>query len=317
MNQYIKSIVEGFDFNNIDNSSKNKRLTSIIADYTIEQKYSVEIKNKILNHIKLTAEEMQLLDTYVKEFRQHMKIEYDELLPLIIYHLVDNKADNLNWIDIDKFCEDNNIGMDSNEKFILTYIPTQEDIIKVKKFLKTIQKLDSQIDNSFSPNSYYLTLHINPMSENHEEIITADIWDHHKFSIKFGETWFDGNYTASEFLENGYLLCLLIKQLALVQLALVNNGDSDISIDIEDSVIYIGYHLNEDEDKAKYLEDIIDKTAEANYIQKNFEIDNGPLYFIWINEIKNLDDALNKLIKFGKEYVKQFNLYIKEHEDKL
>jgi hypothetical protein len=39
--------------------------------------------------------------------------------------------------------------------------------------------------------------------------------------------------------------------------------------------------------------------------------------FIWVKDIENLDDALDKLIIFAKEYINQYNLYIKERKNEL
>ena len=319
MNHYIKSIVEGFDFNNIDNSSKNKNLAKSAINLIIK-KYSDDIKNKILNHVKLNSEEMQLLDTYAPEFRKQMKIKIDELLPLIIYHLVDNKANNLDWLDIDKFCEDNKIGMSPQEKFMLMYVPTKRDISKIKQFLQTIQELESHRDkNLLIEDAFpFLTLWLNPLDEE-GEIITTYLWEYayDKFTEKLKEvetTWFDGTYTATEFLENEYLLCLLIKQLSLInnrKLFITNNSGK-----VTHNIITIGYHFYE-HDNTNNLYNVINKMSKIDYINKIFdiEIDNYGLCFIWIKKFKNLNDALNKLIIFGEEYVKQFNIYIKETED--
>jgi hypothetical protein len=40
-----------------------------------------------------------------------MKIEEKELLKLIIYYLVDNNGDNLDWLDLDKYLEENDLEM--------------------------------------------------------------------------------------------------------------------------------------------------------------------------------------------------------------
>jgi hypothetical protein len=40
-----------------------------------------------------------------------MKIEEKELLKLIIYYLVDNNGDNLDWLDLDKYLDENDLEM--------------------------------------------------------------------------------------------------------------------------------------------------------------------------------------------------------------
>ena len=325
MNHYIKSIVEGFDFNNIDNSSKNKNLAKSAINLIIK-KYSDDIKNKILNHVKLNSDEMQLLDTYAPEFRKQMKIKIDELLPLIIYHLVDNKADNLDWIDLGKFCKENEFEMSPQGKFILTYIPTQEDIIKVKKFLQTIQELESHRDTRIQEERYsFLTLCILPYDED-GDILTRWEWGQqgNKFIEKFKDLSlkssgdFDGNYTVTEFLENQYLLCLLIKQLVLANNKKLFTSKKGIGKEakITHHIIAIGYHLCNNMD----LEDIYKNLLKIKYIKNNFGMDNcfhidpDDCPFVWVKDkdIKNLDDALDKLIIFSKEYINQCNLYAKE-----
>ena len=328
MNHYIKSIVEGFDFNNIDNSSKNKNLAKSAINLIIK-KYSKEIKKKILNHIKLNSEEIQILHTYAPEFRKQMEIKIDELLPLIIYHLVDNKVDNLDWINFDKFCKENDFEMSPQGKFILTYIPTQEDVIKVKKFLQTIQELESHRDTRIPEERYsFLTLCIHPYDED-GDILTRWEWGQHngKFIEKFKELSlksdgdFDGNYTVTEFLENEYLLCLLIKQLVLAnnKKLFISNSGIGKKTKITHNIIGIGYHLCNNMD----LEDIYKNLLKIKYIKNNFDMDNcfhidpDDCPFVWVKDkdIKNLDDALDKLIIFAKEYINQCNFYIKEIED--
>jgi hypothetical protein len=40
-----------------------------------------------------------------------MKIEEKELLKLIIYYLVDNNGDNLDWLNLDKYLDENDLEM--------------------------------------------------------------------------------------------------------------------------------------------------------------------------------------------------------------
>ena len=317
MNQYIKSIIEGFDFGSVK-SDKNEKFAKKAHIEYVKYYYSIEIKNKILNHIKLTPYEMQILCDYASIIKECLKIEVDELLPLIIYYIVDNKADNLDWINIDKFLEDNKLNLDPQEEFILTYIPTKEDVSKIKGFLTTIKDLESTLPpGCFSP----LTLVVSPINGSGDIITDEWDWKHDKILKKFEAvktTKIDGNYTATDFLENKYLLCLLIKQLALltkikVYYTIDNYEDNDMKINIG-----IGYNLL-DLDNIYHSNEVVQKISEIPHIQEKVDIDilDEGYSLIWVKDIKNLDDALDKLIIFAKEYVKQFNLYIKEHEDKL
>ncbi len=316
MNHYIKSLVERFDFGSVK-SDKNTKIVKNAAPEFIKYHYSIEIKKKILNHIKLNPEEIQILHTYAPEFKKYIKIDEDELLALIIYYLVDNKADNLDWLDIDKFLEENELEMDPQEKYILTYIPTKEDISKIKEFLKTIKDLEATLpENSFPP----LTLVISPLNDNCD-IITDEWgdWKHSKLAKKFirevGFTQIDGNYTATNFLENEYLLCLLIKQLSFTKIKRLYTIDEDGKEEY-DIHINIGYNLL-DLNNTLHLNDIIQKISKIKYIQKKVSIDlmEEGYCFIWVEKFKNLDNILDKLIIFAKEYINQCNLYIKEIED--
>ena len=318
MNQYIKSIIEGFDFGSVK-SDKNEKFAKKVHIEYVKYYYSIEIKNKILNHIKLTPYEMQILCDYASIIKEYLKIEVDELLPLIIYYIVDNDAYNLNWINIDKFLEDNKLNLDPQEEFILTYIPTKEDVSKIKGFLTTIKDLESTLPTGcFSPS----TLVVSPINGSGD--IITDEWDykHNKILKKFEAvktTKIDGNYTATDFLENKYLLCLLIKQLALLKKIKVYTIDNyeDEEDDIEIN-INVGYNLL-DLDNIYHSNEVVQKISEIPHIQENLNIDilDEGYSFIWVKDIENLDDALNKLIIFSKEYINQYNLYIKEHEDKL
>ena len=318
MNHYIKSIVEGFDFGSVK-SDKNEKFAKAAHIEYIKYYYSIEIKNKILNHIKLTPYEMQILCDHASIIKECLKIEEDELLPLIIYYIVDNDAYNLNWINIDKFLEDNKLHLDPQEEFILTYMPTKEDVSKIKGFLTTIKDLESTLPpGSFSP----LTLVVSPINKSGDIITSEWDWNHNKILKKFEAvktTQIDGNYTATDFLENKYLLCLLIKQLALFKKIKVYTIDNyeDEEDDIEIN-INIGYNLL-DFDNIYHSNEVVQKISEIPHIQEkvNIEIYDEGYSFIWVKDIENLDDALNKLIIFAKEYINQYNLYIKEHEDKL
>ena len=320
MNHYIKSIVEGFDFGSVK-SDKNEKFAKKAHIEFVKYHYSIEIKNKILNHIKLTPYEMQILCDDASIIKECLKIEEDELLPLIIYYIVDNDAYNLNWINIDKFLEDNKLNLDPQEEFILTYIPTKEDVSKIKGFLTTIKDLESTLPpGSFSP----LTLVVSPINGSGDIITDEWDWKHNKILKKFEAvktTKIDGNYTATDFLENKYLLCLLIKQLALlkkINVYIDNYEDEDDEDDDMEINVNIGYNLL-DLDNIYHSNEVVQKISEIPHIQEKVNIDicDEGYSFIWVNDIENLDDALNKLIIFSKEYVKQYNLYIKEHEDKL
>ena len=317
MNHYIKSIVEAFDFNDINNQnkSKNKTLVKNTVNNAIEY-YSNDIKNKILNHEKLTTEEMQILDTYAPEFRQYMKIEEEELLKLIIQYLVDNNGDNLDWLDLDKYLEENDLEMSPQEKFMLTYIPTKEDIVKTKKFLNTIKELEELRDNDLVKymstlpyDGYSLLLWINPYDED-GDIISAECWD--RFDWDFDDVWLDGNFTATEFLENDYRLYLLIKQLS------PKNAKKRFKFDDHNDVISMGFHMHcLREDELNVVSTIVDRISQMKYFDNNFDIcqDDADFLiqnFISIKKIKNLDDGFNKLIKFAEAYVNEFNKYAKE-----
>ena len=304
-----KSINEAFDFNDINTKSKNKTVVKNAVNNAIKY-YSDDIKNKILNHIKLTTEEIQLLDTY----GQYMKIEEEELLKLIIQYLVDNNGDNLDWLDLDKYLEENDLEMSPQEKFMLTYIPTEEDIVKTKKFLNTIKELEVLRDkdlvkymSTLPYDGYSLLLWINPYDED-GDIISAECWD--RFDWDFDDVWLDGNFTATEFLENDYLLYLLIKQLS------PKNAKKRFKFDDHNDVISMGFHMHcLDEDNLNVVSTIVYRISEMKYFDNNFDIfqDDGNLQnFISIKKIKNLDDGFNKLIKFAEAYVNEFNEYAKE-----
>ena len=123
---------------------------------------------------------------------------------------------------------------------MLTYIPTEEDIVKTKKFLYTIKELESLRDkdlvkymSTLPYDGYSLLLWINPYDED-GDIITPE-WD--QFDWDFGEVWLDGYFTVTEFLENDYLLYLLIKQLSL------KNAKKRFKTD-QDDVISMGFHMH-------------------------------------------------------------------------
>ena len=309
-NAVNNSIVEGFDFGGVKSDKNEKFAKSAHIEY-IKYYYSIEIKNKILNHIKLIPYEMQILCDYASIIKKCLKIEVDELLPLIIYYIVDNDAYNLNWINIDKFLEDNKLNLDPQEEFILTYMPTKEDVSKIKGFLTTIKDLESTLPpGCFSP----LTLVVSPINGSGDIITSEWDWNHNKILKKFEAvktTQIDGNYTASEFLENKYLLCLLIKQLAL--LTKIEEDDIEINININ-----VGYNLL-DLDNIYHSNEVVQKISEIPHIQENVNIDilDEGYSLIWVKNIKNLDDALDKLIIFAKEYINQYNLYIKELKNEL
>ena len=306
-----KSINEAFDFNDINTKSKNKTLVKNAVDLSIKY-YSDDIKNKILNHEKLTPQELSIL--YSPECKKYLKINEEELLKLIIYYLVDNNGDNLDWLDLDKYLEENDLEMSPQEKFMLTYIPTEEDIVKTKKFLNTIKELEALRDkdlvkymSTLPYDGYSLLLWINPYDED-GDIIPADSWDC-QFDWDFDDVWFDGSFTVTEFLENDYRLYLLIKQLSL------KNAKKRFKTD-QDDVILMGFHmLCLEEDNLSVVSTIVYRISQMKYFDNNFDIcqDDGDLQnFISIKKIKNLDDGFNKLIKFAEAYVKEFNKYAKE-----
>ena len=308
-----KSINEAFDFNDINNQTKfkNKTLVKDAVNNSIKY-YSDDIKNKILNHEKLTIEEMQLLNTYASECKKYLKINEKELLKLIIYYLVDNNGDNLDWLDLDKYLEENDLEASPQEKFMLTYVPTKEDIVKTKKFLNTIKELEALRDkdlvkymSTLPYDGYSLLLWINPYDED-GDIIS---WDF-QFDWDFGNLWFDGSFNVTEFLENDYRLYLLIKQLSPKNIKTFKTTNDD--------VISMGFHMHcLGEDEHNVVSTIVDRISQMKYFDNNFDIcqDDADFLiqnFISIKKIKNLDDGFNKLIKFAEAYVKEFNKYAKE-----
>ena len=124
---------------------------------------------------------------------------------------------------------------------MLTYIPTEEDIVTTKKFLNTIKELEALRDkdlvkymSTLPYDGYSLLLWINPYDED-GDIISADYWD--RFDWDYGEVWLDGYFTVTEFLENDYLLYLLIKQLS------PKNVKKSFKT-THDDVISMGYHMH-------------------------------------------------------------------------
>jgi hypothetical protein len=125
---------------------------------------------------------------------------------------------------------------------MLTYVPTEEDIVKTKKFLYTIKELEALRDkdlvkymSTLPYDGYSLLLWINPYDED-GDIIPADSWDC-QFDWDFDDIWFDGSFTVTEFLENDYRLYLLIKQLSL------KNTKKRFKT-TDDDVISMGFHMH-------------------------------------------------------------------------
>jgi hypothetical protein len=140
---------------------------------------------------------------------------------------------------------------------MLTYIPTEEDIAKTKKFLNTIKELEELRDkdlvkymSTLPYDGYSLLLWINPYDED-GDIIN---WDF-QFDWDFGEVWFDGSFTVTEFLENDYRLYLLIKQLS------PKNVKKPFKT-ANDDVISMGFHMHcLGEDEHNVVSTIVDRIS--------------------------------------------------------
>jgi phosphosulfolactate synthase (CoM biosynthesis protein A) len=89
MNNYIKHLVEAFDFNSVNKQNKKINAVYIVLQY---------IRQKIDNRERLSKDEYDILKKSVGIYKV---LNHDELQELIKYFIKRfGKKCNLNWIDV-------------------------------------------------------------------------------------------------------------------------------------------------------------------------------------------------------------------------
>ena len=89
MNNYIKHIVEAFDFNNINNQKKSVNVYDVLLQ---------NIREKIMGYEKLTDEDYKLLKSSVGIYKVSGKTKLKELIEYFIKQF--GNECTLNWIDV-------------------------------------------------------------------------------------------------------------------------------------------------------------------------------------------------------------------------
>ena len=89
MNNYIKHLVEAFDFNNINNQKKSVNVYDVLLQ---------NIREKIKGYEKLTDEDYKLLKSSVGIYKISSKTKLKELIEYFIKQF--GNECNLNWIDV-------------------------------------------------------------------------------------------------------------------------------------------------------------------------------------------------------------------------
>ena len=89
MNNYIKHIVEAFDFNNINNQKKSVNVYDVLLQ---------NIREKIRGYEKLTDEDYKLLKSSVGIYKVSGRTKLKELIEYFIKQF--GNECTLNWIDV-------------------------------------------------------------------------------------------------------------------------------------------------------------------------------------------------------------------------